>query len=112
MDMGRLKELSEGAEEERGTVAEEAISRQKRTIPGLAGPVAALGAAAAGAVPLCCTSGCCRRCWTSGGRSLRQETWLQGWSSPCSQGKECQAGPRQEAPSKSQARPRLQTSPS
>merc|ERR1712013_853094 len=52
MDMGRLKELSEDAEEERGTVAEEAISRQKRTIPGLAGPVAALGAAAAGAVPL------------------------------------------------------------
>merc|ERR1719187_154972 len=52
MDMGRLKELSEGFEEERGTVAEEAISRQKRTIPGLAGPVAALGAAAAGAVPL------------------------------------------------------------
>merc|ERR1711973_663371 len=51
MDMGRLKELSEGAEEERGTAAE-AISRQKRTIPGLAGPVAALGAAAAGAVPL------------------------------------------------------------
>merc|ERR1712240_1007867 len=55
----------------------------------------------------CCTSGCCRWCWTSGGRSLRQETWLQGWSSPCSQGKGCQAGPRQEAPSKSQARPRL-----
>merc|ERR1711973_880282 len=52
MDMGRLKELSEGADEERGTVPEEAISRQKRTIPGLAGPVAALGAAAAGAVPL------------------------------------------------------------
>merc|ERR1719494_1613913 len=52
VDMGRLKELSEDAEEERGTVAEEAISRQKRTIPGLAGPVAALGAAAAGAVPL------------------------------------------------------------
>merc|ERR1719282_2165153 len=52
MDMGRLKELSEDAEEERGTAAEEAISRQKRTIPGLAGPVAALGAAAAGAVPL------------------------------------------------------------
>merc|ERR1719342_557892 len=52
MDMGRLKEMSEGAEEERGTVAEEAISRQKRTIPGLPGPVAALGAAAAGAVPL------------------------------------------------------------
>merc|ERR1719470_769204 len=52
MDMGRLKELSEGAEGERGTVAEEAISRQKRTIPGLAGPVAALGAAAVGAVPL------------------------------------------------------------
>merc|ERR1712013_412502 len=51
MDIGRLKELSEDAEEERGTVAEEAISRQKRTIPGLAGPVAALGAAA-GAVPL------------------------------------------------------------
>merc|ERR1719270_2969993 len=51
VDMGRLKELSEGAEEERGTAAE-AISRQKRTIPGLAGPVAALGAAAAGAVPL------------------------------------------------------------
>merc|ERR1711973_193582 len=50
MDMGRLKELSEGADEERGTVPEEAISRQKRTIPGLAGPVAALGAAAA--VPL------------------------------------------------------------
>merc|ERR1719494_1304945 len=49
---GRLKELSEGAEGERGTAAEEAISRQKRTIPGLAGPVAALGAAAAGAVPL------------------------------------------------------------
>merc|ERR1719348_1044415 len=47
MDMGRLKELSEGADEERGTVPEEAISRQKRTIPGLAGPVAALGAAAA-----------------------------------------------------------------
>merc|ERR1719447_1053251 len=43
VDMGRLKELSEGAEEERGTAAE-AISRQKRTIPGLAGPVAALGA--------------------------------------------------------------------
>merc|ERR1712013_783057 len=43
---------SEGAAEERGTVAEEAMSRQKRTIPGLAGPVAALGAAAAGAVPL------------------------------------------------------------
>merc|ERR1719204_771603 len=60
----------------------------------------------------CCTSGCCRWCWTSGGRSLRQETWLQGWSSPCSKGKGCQAGPRQEAPSKSQARPRLQTSPS
>merc|ERR1719447_2121907 len=52
MDIGRLKELSEDAEEERGTAAEEAISRQKRTIPGLAGPVAALGAAAAGAVPL------------------------------------------------------------
>merc|ERR1712013_134451 len=52
VDMGRLREVSEGAEEERGTVAEEAISRQKRTIPGLAGPVAALGAAAAGAVPL------------------------------------------------------------
>merc|ERR1719318_1861957 len=52
VDMGRLKELSEGAEGERGTAAEEAISRQKRTIPGLAGPVAALGAAAAGAVPL------------------------------------------------------------
>merc|ERR1719342_1180565 len=51
VDMGRLKELSEGAEEERGTAAE-AISRQKRTIPGLDGPVAALGAAAAGAVPL------------------------------------------------------------
>merc|ERR1711885_129402 len=50
--MGRLKELSEGAEEEHGTAAAEAISRQKRTIPGLAGPVAALGAAAAGAVPL------------------------------------------------------------
>merc|ERR1711962_330411 len=44
MDMGILKELSEGAEEERGTVAE-AISRQKRTIPDLglvAAPVAAL----------------------------------------------------------------------
>merc|ERR1712126_317754 len=52
MDMGRLKDLSEGAEEERGTATEEAISRQKRTIPGLTGPVAALGAAAAGAVPL------------------------------------------------------------
>merc|ERR1719342_548294 len=51
VDIGRLKELSEGAEEERGTAAE-AISRQKRTIPGLDGPVAALGAAAAGAVPL------------------------------------------------------------
>merc|ERR1712147_350286 len=48
VDMGRLEELSEGAEGERGTVAEGAISRQKRTIPGLAGPVAALGAAAAG----------------------------------------------------------------
>merc|ERR1711962_1758386 len=49
MDMGILKELSEGAEEERGTVAE-AISRQKRTIPDLglvAAPVAALGAVAA-----------------------------------------------------------------
>merc|ERR1712200_86071 len=49
MDMGRLKELSEGAEEERGTAAE-AISRQKRTIPDLgfvAAPVAALGAVAA-----------------------------------------------------------------
>merc|ERR550534_2958501 len=49
VDMGRLKELSEGAEEERGTVAE-AISRQKRTIPDLglvAAPVAALGAVAA-----------------------------------------------------------------
>merc|ERR1711953_1117187 len=49
MDMGRLKELSEGAEEERGTLAE-AISRQRRTIPDLglvAAPVAALGAVAA-----------------------------------------------------------------
>merc|ERR1719317_399449 len=43
VDMGRLREVSEGAEEERGAAAEEAISRQKRTIPGLAGPVAALG---------------------------------------------------------------------
>merc|ERR1719220_50524 len=41
MDMERLKELSEDAEEERGTAAE-AISRQKRTIPGL-GAVAAAG---------------------------------------------------------------------
>merc|ERR1719474_324729 len=49
MDVERLKELSEGAEEERGTAAE-AISRQKRTIPDLglvAAPVAALGAVAA-----------------------------------------------------------------
>merc|ERR1719494_955727 len=52
VDMGRLKELSEDAEEERGTVAEEAISRQKRTIPGLAGPVAAPLVAAVGAGPL------------------------------------------------------------
>merc|ERR1712180_460993 len=50
VDMRRLKELSESAEEERGTAAE-AISRQKRTIPDLgfvAAPVAALGAVAAG----------------------------------------------------------------
>merc|ERR1719228_1969832 len=49
VDMRRLKELSESAEEERGTAAE-AISRQKRTIPDLglvAAPVAALGAVAA-----------------------------------------------------------------
>merc|ERR1711962_544912 len=49
IDMRRLKELSESAEEERGTAAE-AISRQKRTIPDLglvAAPVAALGAVAA-----------------------------------------------------------------
>merc|ERR1719495_1624108 len=49
MDMGRLKELSEGAEEERDTAAE-AISRQKRTIPGLgavAAAIPALGAVAA-----------------------------------------------------------------
>merc|ERR1719153_1662410 len=52
MDMGILKELSEGAEEERGTAAE-AFSRQKRTIPGLgavAAAIPALGAVAA--VPL------------------------------------------------------------
>merc|ERR1719193_2801493 len=42
VDMRRLKELSESAEEERGTAAE-AISRQKRTIPDL-GFVAAPGA--------------------------------------------------------------------
>merc|ERR1719495_2418060 len=47
LDTERLSEVSEGAEEERGTAAE-AISRQKRTIPNLA----ALGAAAVGAVPL------------------------------------------------------------
>merc|ERR1719220_85334 len=49
VDMGRLKELSEGAEEERGTAAE-ANSRQKRTIPGLgavAAAIPALGAVAA-----------------------------------------------------------------
>merc|ERR1719220_1683977 len=49
MDMERLKELSEDAEEERGTAAE-AISRQKRTIPGLgavAAAIPALGAVAA-----------------------------------------------------------------
>merc|ERR1719454_1799841 len=52
VDMGRLKKLSEDAEEERGTTAE-AISRQKRTIPGLgavAAAIPALGAVAA--VPL------------------------------------------------------------
>merc|ERR1719341_2185124 len=49
VDMERLKELSEGAEEERGTAAE-ANSRQKRTIPGLgavASAIPALGAVAA-----------------------------------------------------------------
>ena len=49
VDMERLKELSEGAEEKRGTAAE-AISRQKRTIPGLgavAAAIPALGAVAA-----------------------------------------------------------------
>merc|ERR1712055_543159 len=49
VDMGRLKRLSEDAEEERGTTAE-AISRQKRTIPGLgavAAAIPALGAVAA-----------------------------------------------------------------
>merc|ERR1712200_359789 len=54
VDMRRLKELSESAEEERGTAAE-AISRQKRTIPDLgfvAAPVAAPLVAAVGAGPL------------------------------------------------------------
>merc|ERR1719220_2093899 len=49
VDMERLKELSEGAEEERDTAAE-ANSRQKRTIPGLgavAAAIPALGAVAA-----------------------------------------------------------------
>merc|ERR1719260_387894 len=49
VDMERLKELSEGAEEGRGTAAE-ANSRQKRTIPGLgavAAAIPALGAVAA-----------------------------------------------------------------
>merc|ERR1719341_1010908 len=49
VDMERLKELSEGAEEERDTAAE-ANSRQKRTIPGLgavASAIPALGAVAA-----------------------------------------------------------------
>merc|ERR1719220_1406744 len=49
MNMERLTELSEDAEEERGTAAE-AISRQKRTIPGLgavAAAIPALGAVAA-----------------------------------------------------------------
>merc|ERR1719184_7470 len=106
VDMGRLKELSEGAEEERGTAAEthDTWSSWACRCTGRR--------CCWCCTSCCCTSGCCRWCWTSGGRSLRQETWLQGWSSPCSQGKGCQAGPRQEAPSKSQARPRLQTSPS
>merc|ERR1719474_438087 len=51
MDMGILKELSEGAEEERGTAAE-AISRQKRTIPGLGAVAAAPLVAAVGTGPL------------------------------------------------------------
>merc|ERR1719431_1471744 len=49
VDMERLKELSEGAEEERD-IAAEANSRQKRTIPGLgafAAAIPALGAFAA-----------------------------------------------------------------
>merc|ERR1719209_1962688 len=52
VDMERLKELSEGAEEERD-IAAEANSRQKRTIPGLgavAAAIPALGAVAA-AIP-------------------------------------------------------------
>merc|ERR1711962_139664 len=51
VDMERLKELSEGAEEERGTAAE-ANSRQKRTIPGLGAVAAVPLVAAVGTGPL------------------------------------------------------------